>query len=272
MSAGGYAELHCLSNFSFQRGASSADELFKRAREQGYTALAITDECTLAGIVRGWQAAKAHQLRLIVGSEVRLQGGPKLVLLVENLRGYQSLCGLITRARRRAGKGEYQLFAADLEANCEGLLALWIPDEADDANAAQWLRELFGERLYLAVHLHRGADDTTRLARLRTLAAQLDIRAVACGDVHMHSRGRRALQDCMTAVRHHCTITSAGRYLFANGERHLRSLAQLNELYPADLLEQSQLIAERCHFDLSELKYQYPREVVPPGQTPASWL
>ena len=272
MSAGGYAELHCLSNFSFQRGASSADELFKRAREQGYTALAITDECTLAGIVRGWQAAKAHQLRLIVGSEVRLQDGPKLVLLVENLRGYQSLCGLITRARRRAGKGEYQLFAADLEANCEGLLALWIPDEADDAHAAQWLRELFGERLYLAVHLHRGADDTTRLARLRTLAAQLDIRAVACGDVHMHSRGRRALQDCMTAVRHHCTITSAGRYLFANGERHLRSLAQLNELYPADLLEQSQLIAERCHFDLSELKYQYPREVVPPGQTPASWL
>jgi len=111
MSRFGYAELHCLSNFSFQRGASSADELFKRAREQGYDALAITDECTLAGIVRAWQAAKAHQLRLIIGSEVRLQDGPKLVLLAENLAGYQSLCALITRARRRAEKGAYRCSA-----------------------------------------------------------------------------------------------------------------------------------------------------------------
>lgn len=110
MNTPGYAELHCLSNFSFQRGASSADELFRRAREQGYQALAITDECTLAGIVRAWQAAKVHQLRLIVGSEVQLCDGPKLVLLVENLTGYQNLCALITRARRRAEKGAYQLF------------------------------------------------------------------------------------------------------------------------------------------------------------------
>ena len=107
MSAPGYAELHCLSNFSFQRGASSAEELFRRAREQGYQALAITDECTLAGIVRAWQAAKDQQMRLIVGSEVRLQDGPKLVLLAQNLTGYQNLCALITRARRRAEKGDY---------------------------------------------------------------------------------------------------------------------------------------------------------------------
>ncbi|AGN79272.1 error-prone DNA polymerase [Pseudomonas sp. GD03651] len=272
MSTPGYAELHCLSNFSFQRGASSADELFRRAREQGYQALAVTDECTLAGIVRAWQAAKAHQLRLIVGSEVRLQEGPKLVLLVENLAGYQSLCALITRARRRAQKGEYQLFRDDLQQHHQGLLALWVADDCADMATGEWLRSVFSERLWLAVHLHRGSDDTQRLQHLRGLAAELGIRAVACGDVHMHVRGRRALQDCMTAIRQHCQVAEAGRFLFANGERHLRSQAQLGELYPADLLAETLAIAGRCQFDLSQLQYQYPRELVPQGHTPAGWL
>lgn len=270
MSSLEYAELHCLSNFSFQRGASSADELFRRAREQGYQALAITDECTLAGIVRAWQAAKQHQLKLIVGSEVRVHQGPKLVLLVEDLAGYQNLCALITRARRRSEKGRYQLLAEDLEAHHQGLLALWVAEPDDGAGA--WLRQLFGERLWLAVHLHRGADDCQRLAQLRALGARLDIPLVACGDVHMHVRGRRALQDCMTAIREHCAVAEAGRFLFANGERHLRSLDQLRELYPADLLAQTTRVAGRCTFELSQLKYQYPRELVPEGHTPASWL
>ncbi len=226
----------------------------------------------LAGIVRAWQAAKAHQLRLIVGSEVLLQGGPKLVLLVENLAGYQSLCALITRARRRAQKGEYQLFREDLQQHHQGLLALWVADDCADTATGEWLRSVFGERLWLAVHLHRGSDDALRLQGLRGLAAEVGIRAVACGDVHMHVRGRRALQDCMTAIRQHCRVDEAGRFLFANGERHLRSQAQLGELYPADLLAETLAIAERCQFDLSELKYQYPRELVPQGHTPASWL
>ncbi|MGE8304347.1 MAG: error-prone DNA polymerase [Pseudomonas kermanshahensis] len=272
MSRFGYAELHCLSNFSFQRGASSADELFKRAREQGYDALAITDECTLAGIVRAWQAAKAHQLRLIIGSEVRLQDGPKLVLLAENLTGYQSLCALITRARRRAEKGDYQLFSEDLREHHQGLLALWVAEDADDPAPGEGLRTLFAERLWLAVHLHRGSDDEVRLGKLRQLASKVGIRAVACGDVHMHARGRRALQDCMTAIRQHCQVAEAGRYLYANGERHLRSPEQLLELYPADLLAETLVISERCRFDLGELKYQYPRELVPDSHTPASWL
>ncbi|MCU9528133.1 error-prone DNA polymerase [Pseudomonas mosselii] len=270
MNGPAYAELHCLSNFSFQRGASSADELFRRAREQGYQALAITDECTLAGIVRAWQASKQHQLKLIVGSEVRVHQGPKLVLLVEDLVGYQHLCALITRARRRSEKGSYQLLVEDLEAHHQGLLALWVA-EPDDGDAA-WLRPLFGERLWLAVHLHRGADDTRRLAQLRALGTRLEIPLVACGDVHMHVRGRRALQDCMTAIREQCAVAEAGRFLFANGERHLRSLDQLRELYPDDLLAPTLRIAGRCTFDLSQLNYQYPRELVPAGQTPASWL
>ncbi|PYB73840.1 error-prone DNA polymerase [Pseudomonas sp. LB-090624] len=272
MNTPGYAELHCLSNFTFQRGASSADELFRRAKEQGYDALAITDECTLAGIVRAWQSAKAHQMRLIVGSEVQLHDGPKLVLLVEGLTGYQNLCALITRGRRRAEKGEYQLLRDDLLQHHQGLLALWVADDSADTATGQWLRSVFDERLWLAVHLHRGSDDGQRLQRQRALAAALGIRAVACGDVHMHVRGRRALQDCMTAIRQHCQVAEAGRFLFANGERHLRTQAQLAELYPPDLLAETLAIARRCQFDLSELNYQYPRELVPEGHTPASWL
>lgn len=268
-----YAELHCLSNFSFQRGASSAQELFQRARLQGYQALAITDECTLAGIVRAWQAARAVELPLIVGSEVRLHEGPKLVLLAENLVGYQHLCRLITLGRRRAQKGSYQLLREDFDVPLEGLLALWVPDEGEqDLAVGHWLRTRFAERLWLAVGLHRGADDGVRLPQLLALAASLHIPAVATGDVHMHARGRRALQDSMTAIRHHCTVAEAGQRLFANGERHLRPLTQLTELYPSALLEETLRIAARCRFDLSQLRYQYPRELVPDGQTASGWL
>lgn len=271
--SGAYAELHCLSNFTFQRGASNARELFGRARQQGYEALAITDECTLAGIVRAWQAANEVGLHLIVGSEMRVENGPKLVLLVENLRGYQHLCRLITQARRRADKGSYQLLREDFDSPLDGMLALWVADDLDDPEPGHWLRGIFAERLWLAVQLHHGHDDRQRLAKLLALAARLAIPPVACGDVHMHARGRRALQDCMTAIRHHTTVAEAGHRLFANGERHLRSLAQLAALYPPHLLEESVTIARRCHFDLKkQLRYQYPREVVPSGYSASGWL
>ena len=152
MSRFGYAELHCLSNFSFQRGASSALELFQRAKKQGYQALAITDECTLAGIVRAWQAAKSVELPLIIGSEIRIENGPKLVLLVESLEGYQALCRLITRARRRTHKGQYQVLREDFGEPLPGLLALWVPDAVDAFAQGHWLKQVFAERLWLAVH------------------------------------------------------------------------------------------------------------------------
>lgn len=267
-----YAELHCLSNFSFQRGASSADELFMRAKDHGYEALAITDECTLAGIVRAWQASKKSGLPLVIGSEVRVEGGPKLVLLVENLAGYQRLCRLITQARRRAKKGEYRLLRDDLAEPTDGLLALWVPDREDDDRESPWLRQCFSERLWLAVELHQGPDDAGRLERLLALAERVGIPPVATGDVHMHARGRRALQDCMTAVRHHCTVAEAGLRLFPNGERHLRRREVLAGLYPAQLLAESLCIARRCEFSLSQLDYQYPRELVPEGHSPSTWL
>jgi len=265
-----YAELHCLSNFTFQRGASSAQELFERAARLGYRALAITDECTLAGIVRAWEASKKTGVKLIVGSEVQIEKGPKLVLLAENLTGYQALCGLITRARRRSAKGTYRLLHEDFVAPLDGLLAIWL--SAGEATALPWLRSVFSERLWLGVELHRGADDSAHLQRQLDLAATHHLPAVACGDVHMHARGRRALQDCMTAIRHHLPVAEAGAHLFANGERHLRRFEELGELYPPELLAQSLRIAERCHFDLDELDYHYPHELVPEGHDPTSWL
>ncbi len=268
-----YAELHCLSNFSFQRGASSASELFERAKRQGYNALAITDECSLAGIVRAWQASKDTGLPLIIGSEVQIEGGPKLVLLVENLTGYQALCQLITRARRRAEKGRYQALREDLsEWPLEGLLAIWLPAHTGVDAEGQWLRERFPERLWLGIELHLGPDDALQLRQSLAQASRLGIPAVACGDVHMHARGRRALQDCMTAIRHHLPVAEAGCHLFANGERHLRSIVELAQLYPAELLAETLRISQRCHFQLDQLKYQYPHELVPPGHDTTSWL
>ena len=270
----GYVELHCLSNFSFQRGASSAKELFERAQRHGYQALAITDECTLAGIVRAWQASRETGFPMIIGSEMHIENGPKIVLLAENLRGYQALCRLITAGRRRTKKGEYRLLREDFREPLDGLLALWLPDLLSETHQEQgrWLHALFPERLWLAVELHRGPDDGQRLNDLLALADSVNIPAVASGDVHMHARGRRALQDSMTAIRHHTTVADAGHRLFPNGERHLRPLSQLAELYPAPLLAESVRIAERCSFDLGQLRYEYPHELVPKGQTAATWL
>jgi error-prone DNA polymerase len=245
-----YAELHCLSNFSFGRGASSARELFARAAELGYAALAITDD------------------------------GLKLILLVENAAGYSNLCRLITQGRRQADKGRYHLTRADFPPGILGVLALWVPpapaccalEDPMVAEQGSWVRQHFGRRAWLAVELHRGADDTTRLIALRDLAARLDLPVVACGDAHMHVRARRALQDTLTAIRHQVTLAEAGAFLFPNGERHLRTPSALRAIYGEDLCAETIRIARRCSFDLGQLRYEYPHELVPAGHTPTSWL
>jgi len=273
-----YAELHCLSDFSFLRGASSAEALFARARECGYEALAITDECSLAGIVRGWEAARATGLPLVVGSEIALEDGPRVVLLVENARGYAQLCELITRARRAATKGRYRLLRAEmasvLRAADLGLFALWLPAAEPEVAHGRWLREVFGARLYLGVQLHRERDDAARLAQLLALGRQLELVAVACGDVHMARRRDRIMQDTLTAIRHTLPLAECGAHLFRNGERHLRSRRALGNIHPPALLQAAVELARRCTgFDLKrDLEYRYPAELVPAGHTPASYL
>jgi error-prone DNA polymerase len=271
-----YAELHCLSAFSFGRGASSADELFARARREGYAALAITDECSVAGLVRALEASERHGVPLVCGAEFTLADGLKLVLLCETLAGWRELCRIITLARRRAPKGDYVLRRSDLESlDASGLFALWCPPPEPAMAAAHdagWFRRRFPQRAWLAIELHRGPDDAARLAALRAFASRHGLPCVAAGDVHLHVRRRRALQDALVAIRHGVTLAEAGWRLFPNGERHLRSRRALAAIYPKELLEESIRIAERCRFSPRQLEYRYPRELVPDGETPTTWL
>ena len=266
-----YAELHALSNFSFQRGASSAAELFERAARLGYRALAITDECSLAGCVRALEASEATGVDLIVGTEIQLGDGPKLVLLASTQAAYSAICELITRARRRSAKGEYALDCGDLEALHEEVLVLWTPmpgrNHDDEERTAAWIVRHFSDHAWIAVELHRGADDAAVLTHLQDLGRRYGLPLVASGDVHMHARGRRALQDALTAIRLGCTVAEAGHALFPNGERHLRRIEELAAIHPPELLRESARIAARCRFNLRNINYVYPHELVPPGMT-----
>ena len=272
MSAPAYAELHCLSAFSFQRGASTADELFERASELGYRALAITDECSLAGIVRAFEASKRHGVPLIVGTEFRIEDGPHVVLLCRDHDGYTALCQLITVSRRRAKKGSYRTLRSDFSEPMPGLVCIWIPKNSDSEGTADWLRTCFGLQVWIGLHLHAEAGDARRRAAIEALSVTTGLPVVACGDVHMHARGRRALQDTLTAIRHHCTVAEAGYRLFQNGERHLRDSGTLHRLYGRDAISETVRIADLCIFTLEQLRYTYPRELVPEGHTPSSWL
>ncbi|MGH8244608.1 MAG: PHP domain-containing protein, partial [Steroidobacteraceae bacterium] len=267
-----YAELHCISNFTFLRGASHPAELVLRAKQLGYTALALTDECSLAGIVRAYAAAREAGLPLITGSEFRLADGPRLACLATSRRGYAALARLITRGRRAAPKGQYRLARADLDEGLEDCLVLWLPGPQPAAGEAGWLRERFAGRLWIAVELPAAGSDRERLETLSALARELALPAVAAGDVHMHQRRRRALQDTLTAVRLKTTVARAGHALHPNGERTLRPLARIAALYPAELLDATREIAERCQFSLDEIRYEYPEEIVPAGTTPAAHL
>jgi error-prone DNA polymerase len=268
-----YAELHCLSNFSFLRGASHAEELIGRAAELGYAALAITDECSLAGIVRAHVAATEKGFRLITGSEFRLQDNLKLVLLAPDRKAYGALASLITTGRRRAAKGAYALSRGDLETHLkDGLLALWIPGENPAAGDALWFSERFREKSWIAAELHCGSNDSEKLRKLEKISRYSGLPLVAAGDVHMHVRSRRRLQDTLTAIRLGKTVGKCGDALYPNGERHLRLRARIAQLYPFELIKETIKIAERCNFSLDELRYEYPGELVPAGETPASWL
>ncbi|MGE5453429.1 MAG: error-prone DNA polymerase [Acidobacteriota bacterium] len=298
-----YTELHCVSNFSFLRGASHPEELIARAIDLGYSGLALTDECSLAGVVRAHQAWKeirdeknAHDFKLIIGSEFLVHDNTpfKLVVLACRRQGYGQLCEFITRLRRAApGKGHAPLtrqgVQPDLLSDCLLLLlpdrsairarsAEWSdPDQATRiwstvSQQAQWIQSQFAGRCWLGVELLNALDDTWWLQGLRHIGTTTGIPLVATGDVHMHVRSRKPLQDVLTATRLGHTVQDTGLALQPHAEQHLRSRLRLVQRYPADLLAATQDIAARCHFSLDELRYEYPEEVVPPGLTPAAQL
>ncbi len=274
-----YAELHCLSNFSFLRGASHPAELVTAAAALGYAGLAVTDECSVAGVVRAHGAAKKSELKLVVGSEIALADGLKVVVLAVDRQSYGALCRLISRARRAAEKGAYLASREDLV----GCLAnsrcamLWIPAEHRAERAALradggWLAERFAGRVWLAAELLRGGNDRRLLAEWRATGSELGLPLVAAGNVLMHARERRMLQDTLTAIRLKTPLDKLGFALAPNAERCLRPIEELARRYPPELLRETLAILERVDFSLDELRYEYPHELVPDGETPASHL
>jgi error-prone DNA polymerase len=265
-----YAELVCTSNFTFLAGASHPQELVARAVELGYQAVAITDECSLAGVVRAFEeqrrcAGRGQHIQLIPGSSFRLENGSRLVLLPQDHAGYTQLCTLITRGRRNASKGTYALPDSTFEHGLDHCLAIWLPANDGDVLTAHWLASFFPGRCWLGASLQLGPDDRRRLSTLLTTARAAGLGITACGDVQMHVRSRRMLHDVLAAIRHGCPVAELGYRAGVSGECHLRSRKNLAELFPAALLEESASIARRCEFRLEQLHYRYPREVVPEG-------
>ena len=267
-----YAELHCITNFTFLRGASHPKEMVEQAALLGYTALAITDECSVAGVVRAHMAAKDKPLKLLIGAEFRLECGLRFVLLAIDRRGYGRLCRLITRGRRAATKGEYSLTRADVEeCGLEQCFIMWLPGAQPREEEAAWLAARFA-RVRIAVELLCEGTDREHLATLEGIGRRLNLTLLASGDVHMHTRARRRLQDAVTSIRLGVPVAEAGWHLYPNGERYLREPVRLARLYPPALLAETVAVAEECHFSLNELRYEYPHELVPEGHTPASYL
>lgn len=273
-----YAELCCISNFSFKKGASHPEELIGRAAELGYTALALADECSLAGAVRGLQASEQHGLTLILGTRFTLAEGPTLVALARNHHGYTQLCRLITQGRQQASKGSYHLCRSDLnEYPLDECWLLVLPDYGCPKTPALydllgWLAIRYPRNTRLALARHRRAHDFFHVERLNRLRRQYGLPIVAVGDVYMHSRSRRALQDVFTALRLGTTVQNAGHALAANGERYLRPLATLAALYPSDALGESLNIARACTFNLRQIHYDYPAQTLPKGFTSTDFL
>ena len=269
-----YAELNCLTCYSFLRGASHPHELVEQAAALGYTAITITDECSLAGVVKAHVAAKELGIQLIIGSELILEEGVRLLALVPSRQAYSELSGLISMARRRSPKGEYRVTLRDVIFHLKRCLLVWLPEGDDEDTRAYGLqlRRLCKGRVWLGVSHLLGNDEVQRYRVLEGLATDVGLPMVACGDVRMHCASRKPLHDVFTALYHNTSIAQLGKRRLGNSQQHLRSLQALYTLYPPALLAETVHIASLCNFSLDELRYEYPEEVVPEGHTANSHL
>jgi len=276
-----YAALWCKSHYSFCEGASSPSELIEQAAQFGMKHMAITDRDGVYGIVQAHTAARDHGVHLIIGSEITVDDGSTILLLVIDRRGYANLCRLITVGRRRCEKGSSHVSWQEICAHSEGLIALWggersligCHDEID-AVIVDSLRDAFGDRLYGLIARHRREDEGEREQLLRQRAARYEIPLVAGNEVLYHTADRRRLQDVLTCIRHGVTLFEAGRLLKPNAEHAIVSPGAFGALFKDDpkSVARTLEVAERCVFSLSELKYRYPSEMLPEGYTASEWL
>src|SRR5216683_1083658 len=276
MTGARYVELQCTSHFSFLRGASSCEELFDQAARLGIEALAIVDRNSLAGIVRAHEAARTTSVRLIVGCRLDLADGPSVLVYPTDRAAYARLCRLLSLGKQRAGKAKCHLNWLDLVAYSDGLIAVLVPDQADETCDLHLrrLREAFGGRAYMALTLRRRPNDALRLHELSNLAGEAGVPTVVTNDVLFHVPARRILQDVVTCIRHNVTIDEIGFRRERHADRYLKppvEMARLFDRYP-EALARTIEIAERCPFSLNELAYQYPDEALIPGLTPQQAL
>ena len=272
-----YAELEVTTNFSFLHSASHAEEIAKTAAALGLSAIAVTDRNTLAGVVRTHRAAKEAGIRLIVGARLDLQDAPSLLCFPTDRNAYARLSQLITLGRRRAPKGECEIYLEDVFAHADGQLFVALPPDAPGEKYAAHLhrlREEFGRDVWLAARCRYNGNDAARLWELAKLSADTNVPMVATNDVRMHVPDRKPLMDAITCIREHCTIDQAGFRLAANAERHVKppeEMARLFRRHPEAVMRTME-IADRCRFSLDELRYEYPDDEAPPGTTPQEEL
>ncbi|WP_086774976.1 error-prone DNA polymerase [Vibrio coralliirubri] len=269
-----YSELFCQSNYSFLEGASHAEELVLQADFLRYKALAVTDECSVAGIVKVHSAIKQHKLSLkqIVGSMFWLNEECQVILICPNRQAYAELCRIITNARRRSSKGHYQLSEWDIM-SAKHCFILWLPQQKnEDAHWGQWLFQHHSGRLWIGLQRHLKQTDQQYTDYCVELSQHHQLPITACGGVLMHNANRLPLQHSLTAIKYQKPITEVGSHLLANAERCLRSINKLSHIFKAEWLEESNRIAELCEFDLGSLRYEYPSELIPQGETPMSYL
>lgn len=270
-----YAELFCQSNFSFLSGASHPHELVIQADFLRYHAIAITDECSVAGIVRAHAAIKQHQLavKLIVGSLFKLNPNCHFIALAPNREGYAELCRVITNARRRAEKGQYQLSQWDVM-TFKHCLLIWLPHphHDDTSHWGEWLAQHHRGRLWIGVQRHLLSNEAQWVHHCEQLASQFSLPICACGGVLMHNATRLPLQHVLTAIAHHRPMNTIQAHLLTNTERGLRSKEKLTKLFKSDWITETLSIAKRCQFDLDSLRYEYPSELVPANVSPMRYL
>lgn len=267
-----YAHLHTITNFTFQYGASHPGEYVRQAAELGYDAIAITDECSLAGIVKAFVVAEEINFKLLVGSRFTLSNGVRFIAIAPSKQAYAELSDFITLARMRAKKGKYIAHFDDLRFRLQHCLIIWIgltnkaKQTADEI--ADLLKATFKQRLWIGVNHQLDGTECDQFIRWRTIGLNKHIPLVACGEALMHEKSRKNLQDAITAIREKMPITELGTRLQLNAEAYLKPVELLDKLYPIELLQESSVIADLCSFSMNELRYQYPRELVPGGVTP----
>ena len=272
-----YAELEVTTNFSFLHSASHAEEIARTAAALGLSAIAVTDRNTLAGVVRAHRAAKDAGIRLLVGARLDLQDAPSLLCFPTDRTAYARLSQLITLGRRRASKGECEIYLEDVFAHSGGQLFISLPPDAsgdDYATHLRHLRDIFARDIWLAARCRYNGNDAARLWELAQLSVETNVPLVATNDVRMHIPDRKPLMDAITCIREHCTIDQAGFRLAANAERHIKppeEMARLFRRHPEAVMRTME-IADRCRFSLDELLYEYPDDEAPHGKTPQEEL